>query len=190
MACLCQARSPWCWWLARRSFTLIRARGGGHRRPCIQMRGHCPEPCVIGNATDVEFGDMRFDVVHNISNLEHFGSGEYGVPYRGGDLDLAAVRNLNRFVAPGGVHLVSVPFGKHTPAKPWRMYDAARIGQLREAMLPLVPFEERYMCSPGGRTWQDTTPEYLADKPYRYDRAPGGFGVYLGAFTLTRGEEA
>lgn len=142
-------------------------------------------PGEVGNAADVDFGNMHFDVVHNISNLEHFGSGEYGVPYRGDDLDLAAVRNLNRFVRVGGVHLVSVPFGCPSKSVQSRMYDAARIVQLREAMLPLVPLEERYMGNPRwSATWQYVTPEYLADKPYHHDGVCGGFGVYLGAYQL------
>lgn len=66
---------------------------------------------------------VRFDVITAISTIEHFGGGRYG-DVSGLHLDQVLVQRLHGWLQPGGLLLVSVPFGRagHTPVH--QVYDS------------------------------------------------------------------
>ena len=87
------------------------------------------------DAFDNDLEDDFFDAISCISVIEHVGIERYGGQARPqGDMQLMA--ELGRLVRPGGMVVVSAPYGRgHDPAiqgKPtgYRIYDRERLGSL------------------------------------------------------------
>lgn len=86
---------------------------------------------VKGDIRNTEFKDDFFDVVTIISTLEHVGMGEtsYG-DLEEKDGDITAMQEIWRILKPGGVILLTVPFGKHKFLPFLRVYDKDRIKKI------------------------------------------------------------
>jgi SAM-dependent methyltransferase len=79
----------------------------------------------LADARSLEFGDAEFDVVYSMSVIEHI-EGEEG--------DSRAIRELLRVLKPGGLLVLSVPFGnKYVEQKRIGFSGAARKTGDREA---------------------------------------------------------
>lgn len=77
---------------------------------------------------ETTFPDSFFDVVTIISTLEHVGMGETSYndkKERNGDV--TAMNEIARILKPGGIVLLTVPFGKAKFLPFLRVYDRARI---------------------------------------------------------------
>jgi len=59
---------------------------------------------VVANATDLSFSNNFFDRVSAVSCLEHF------LPIEDGDIK--AIHEIQRILKPGGIVVITVPFGK------------------------------------------------------------------------------
>jgi SAM-dependent methyltransferase len=70
-----------------------------------------------------------FDAAVAVSAVEHFGLGSYGLD-PGGRLDLAALAELRRRVVPGGLLVLTVPFGEARVDEFERVYDAGGLAEL------------------------------------------------------------
>ena len=78
-----------------------------------------------------ELGDARFDVVVALSAIEHFGVGHYGDPEGGTRrLDLDAMADFRRWLAPEGLLVLTVPVGPAALDDLQRTYDAAGLEEL------------------------------------------------------------
>jgi SAM-dependent methyltransferase len=86
--------------------------------------------------TKAHFPDAYFDVVTSISTVEHIGlSGRYG-SVEDLDADKKAVSAMIRVVKPGGVILLTVPFGVAKIDKPHcRIYDSKWIKELTQGLV-------------------------------------------------------
>lgn len=71
----------------------------------------------------------QYDIVCLVSVIEHFGLGGYG-DFVTTDADFQAMARIREWLAPGGVLLMSVPYGQAGITPKHRIYDRARLEQL------------------------------------------------------------
>ncbi len=107
---------------------------------------------VLADLRSPPFKPGSFDGVCVVSTLEHVGIGYYDARRESED-DLAMVRALWTILRPGGILIVTVPFGRAGVGRLQRAYDAARLHRMKERWIPL---EERYYIS-RGKVWEETT---------------------------------
>ncbi len=114
--------------------------------------------------------DNYFDAVTAVSTIEHIGiGGRYGM---NDDLqgDKKTLEEIRRVLKPGGVALLTIPFGRAKIVKPYlRVYDAARLDYLAEGFV--IESKEFYMEDNTTDDWvkcleSDTL--LLDTKPDRY----------------------
>ena len=73
----------------------------------------------------------RFDAAVVLSAVEHFGLEHYGLDSVDERLDLAALARLRELVAPGGLLVLTVPFGERASVDDFqRVYDEAALREL------------------------------------------------------------
>jgi SAM-dependent methyltransferase len=73
-----------------------------------------------------------FDAVVCLSTIEHIGLGAYGELEGAERADLLAMRQIRASTAPGGVLLLTTPFGEATTDSFTRVYDQADLDELLE----------------------------------------------------------
>lgn len=78
------------------------------------------------NICENTFPERFFEVITAISTIEHIGISEYGGDYT----DFSAINEIHRLLKPGGILLMSVPFGKYEETEFHRIYDRERINDL------------------------------------------------------------
>ena len=78
---------------------------------------------------DTKFPRNSYDCVYSISSLEHVGAGWYEKE-RVGISDSAVVYELARILKPGGVFLVTLPFGRFKQTPYLEVYDTKAIKRL------------------------------------------------------------
>jgi 2-polyprenyl-3-methyl-5-hydroxy-6-metoxy-1,4-benzoquinol methylase len=120
-----------------------------------------------------------FDLVYSISTIEHVGLGDYGDP-RAPDGDRVAVGHLWEKVRPGGKLLISVPAGKGSIERGYRIYSPDGV----IALLPL-PGEVRYFQKLGRfAVWQECSAAAIAR--HRYQNHQADFPVEGVAIAIVR----
>ena len=88
---------------------------------------------VQGDARHMEFQDNWFDVVYDVSAIEHFGlAGRYGVAEYDSDGDQRAVAEIYRVTKPEGMFLSTKPYGPsyRIEGSLARVYDREHIKML------------------------------------------------------------
>ncbi len=107
----------------------------GYRTVALDLAEQPPEvrgPSLVrGDARRPPFRPESFDGATLISTVEHIGLGAYD-PQKGGDDDLAVVAALRGLVVPGGLLIVTVPFGRPGIGRRQRVYDRARLDRLAQ----------------------------------------------------------
>jgi SAM-dependent methyltransferase len=120
---------------------------------------------------ELPFRDGWFDTVACLSTLEHVGmdNGFYGVQApRAADPDaelLRAVAELRRVLRPGGLLLVSVPFGAPEDHGWFRQLDAAGLDRLARALGARRRDVTVFAYDASG--WQPSSPRAAAGARYR-----------------------
>lgn len=73
----------------------------------------------------------RFDAAVVLSAVEHFGLEHYGLDWTDARADIAALTRLRELVAPGGLLVLTVPFGEEPSVDDFqRVYDEAGLSEL------------------------------------------------------------
>ncbi|HEX3054309.1 MAG TPA: DUF268 domain-containing protein [Aggregatilineaceae bacterium] len=129
----------------------------GVKLTCVDVREwpmQWPGLCVVvvdlvDSAGEQALPIESFDGITCVSTLEHFGLGRYGdvLDVRG---DITGMQRIIRFLKPGGLLFLTVPFGRAEVAYPaHRIYDRNRLA-LVTAGLELI--EQRYF-GPVSKPW-------------------------------------
>ncbi len=104
---------------------------------------------VQGDITKLPFEAKSFDAVTCVSTIEHIGIGFYNDPRNGRQPDTAAMAEVKRVLADGGLLVLTVPFGKPATTSQQRIYDQAGVERLISGFKPLT---RKYYVN---RTWAD-----------------------------------
>lgn len=115
---------------------------------------------VKGDIRNTKFKNGFFDVVTIISTLEHVGMGKtsYGDEEEK-DGDVTAMQEIRRILKPGGIVLITVPFGKAKFLPFLRVYDKARIKKITKGFKVV---KEIYMLN-DNENWGISTYEKVKD---------------------------
>lgn len=86
--------------------------------------------------TKTDFPDNNFDAITVISTLEHVGlKGRYGVNKEDSFADVSALNEMKRILKPGGMIIITVPFGKaKTLGSNCRIYDSERVKKIASGL--------------------------------------------------------
>ena len=113
----------------------------------------------IGDLFDISF-DEKFDCIYAISSIEHTGLNCYEQVHIDEDGDFKIVDKMFDLLNPGGIILITVPFGRFPKSKYWRVYDTNRLTDLiggRDHSITfflatfelfLIGFRESHKCDP------------------------------------------
>ena len=115
---------------------------------------------VKGDLRFAPFSDGVFDLVTAISAVEHIGLGHYG-DIRDEEGDTRAVREIRRLLKPGGLFILTVPFGRKQTAPFFRVYDEAAISWLVQGFHIL---EARYFIEQEEISWMAASKEAAAQQ--------------------------
>lgn len=108
------------------------------KHPCLQA--------VRGNARCCPFAAGSFGMVLAISVVEHIGIGHYG-DFKADAGDRTAIQEIARVLRPGGLSLITVPFGQAMADDFQRVYDQSC---LRDLLSPLSVVRIEYAWSRHG----------------------------------------
>jgi len=155
--------------------------------------------CFFDRSISYVYDDLRdsmlrsdyFDTVVSISTIEHIGLDNtmlYTSDASKSEADdsgyLAAVREFRRVIKPGGVCLITVPFGKPAVRGWFQVFDPSMIQSVIDAFQPVEYQVDYFAYEQTG--WHRSSAEALAkatffdihqDKPYDADMAAGARGV-------------
>jgi SAM-dependent methyltransferase len=88
-----------------------------------------PNLCFLRqDITQVPLDNEAYDCAILISTVEHMGLGAYGDAQRISDREF--LQTITRFVKPGGVIYLTMPFGRTFEGAWFRVYDSKRLAQL------------------------------------------------------------
>jgi SAM-dependent methyltransferase len=95
--------------------------------------------------------DLRFDAAVALSSIEHFGLGAYGLPREDGRSDHAALREIRKRLALGGVLVLTVPCARNSSADDFqRVYSPC---ELREMLAEWEVVDPSAAWRRDQRTW-------------------------------------
>lgn len=128
-----------------------------------------------------------FDQVWCISTLEHFGMDNSGYTTtftRESSLPQRALAAMLGLLKPGGILLITVPFGRFEDHGWQVVYDEERWTNLLAPALSMASLDRMYFRHTAGTGWQVVPPAELAFTGY-YDQANAG-AAGMAAAILTR----
>jgi hypothetical protein len=143
----------------------------GHRVTVVDPRPHpLAHPGLVHAACrldELRDDDVRYDAAVALSAVEHFGLDGYAGAGGTPDVraDLAATARLRELVRPGGLLVLTVPFGASSADEHQRVYDEAGLAEL---LAGWEPVDSRRAGRVDGTTWALGAPS-----------APGEHGVAL-----------
>lgn len=133
---------------------------------------------VYGDLRDTAFRDGSFDAVVSVSTIEHIGLDNtlhYTADASKKETDalgfVPAIREFRRMLRPGGICLVTVPYGRRGVHGWYQIFDADLVRQVIEAFGPSESTVEYFGYT--GQGWQRAQAADLVDA-YFYDVHEGG----------------
>lgn len=95
---------------------------------------------IKGNFLDIDLPKKGFDLIYAVSVLEHVGIGWYVIERKDVSLE-KVIRKIKSLLKPGGVFIVTVPYGKAKVYPYFRVFDKT---QLREFFNDYKLIKESY----------------------------------------------
>ena len=83
-----------------------------------------------GNILQLPLRNESFDAVLSISTIEHMGIGFYSDPQAGQHADRQAMAEISRVLQPGGLAVLTVPYGVGSVNAHHRVYDQRTLDEL------------------------------------------------------------
>lgn len=118
------------------SYLALQLASYGYRTTALDLH---PYPFQHPNLTVVaqsleqwEGPEEPFDAAISLSSIEHFGLGAYGEAPTAGRLDLTAIVQLREWVRPGGLLVLTIPYGWAHVDSLQRVYDKEGLEELLE----------------------------------------------------------
>ncbi|MEX2624594.1 MAG: DUF268 domain-containing protein [Acidimicrobiia bacterium] len=118
------------------SYLALQLSSLGYRATALDLH---PYPFEHPNLTVVaqpleqwEGPEEPFDVAICLSSIEHFGLGAYGEAPTAGRVDLKAMKQLRQWVRPGGLLVLTIPYGSAHVDSLQRVYDKKGLEELLE----------------------------------------------------------
>jgi SAM-dependent methyltransferase len=146
---------------------------------------------AFGDLRRTDFADHVFDVVVSVSTIEHIGLDNtqfYSDDPSKNENDatgfVPAVEEFRRILKPGGLCLITVPFGRSGVHGWYQVFDETMVQRIVEAFRPIEQSIEYFGYSAGG--WHRANPGEIADaefydvhegKPTGADGAAGARGL-------------
>lgn len=128
---------------------------------------------------------IEFDVILNISSIEHFGLRRYGVKEYDEDADLRAMSRLRDWLKNDGEMYMTIPVGIDSVHAPWhRIYGYQRLPRLLEGYYIL---DERFWAKEEDNIYEEVDKDRaLNEKPINKNEPATASYYALGGFTLRR----
>jgi hypothetical protein len=142
-------------------------------RPC-SLR-HPGLTSIVGDIRSVAGLKPPYDAIYSISVIEHAGLGQYGESAKASDSgDL--VRRMAELAAPGGLLLITVPFGQaHVPAPGDRVEETGKPARFRifdrsmvDGIAAGLRVEEMTTFGLTGGVWRRMPPDEVEKIPLRH----------------------
>jgi SAM-dependent methyltransferase len=89
----------------------------------------------LGDACNMTFGDNSIDVCVSISCIEHVGGKRYASDDKSADRGI--MEEVLRILKPGGIFIISVPFGEAREYFAHRVYDDDKINKLIDGFVEM-----------------------------------------------------
>ncbi len=126
---------------------------------------------VFGDLRKTLFADAVFDVVASISTIEHIGldntllyTGDASKKESDALGFMPAVTEFRRILKPGGLCLITVPFGRRGVHGWYQVFDLDLVNKVVEAFQPSSYTIEFFGYGPHG--WRRVRPEEVADAEF------------------------
>ena len=82
------------------------------------------------NFFDCDFKENSFDVVILLSTIEHVGLNVYGNKLIDDEGDIKLMEAAYRVLKPGGIVILTTPYGRYGVRETYRVYDEKRLNKL------------------------------------------------------------
>ncbi len=126
---------------------------------------------VFEDLRSLPFKDACYDIVASISTLEHVGcdnrfyiGGKASPEARPDDFVLAA-REMNRVLKPGGLFLLTVPYGTYQFLGAFQQFDRRRLSTAEDSLGPATRISESFFRH-SQHGWQRATAQDCAECVY------------------------
>lgn len=109
-----------------------------------------------GSILDLPFEKGFFDAVTCVSTIEHIGIGFYSDPKDNLSADIKGMLEIKRVLKPGGLLILTVPFGKALMNKQQRIYDQQGLDKLVAGFsVNTIKFFKNTQAVKGNNYWEE-----------------------------------
>jgi SAM-dependent methyltransferase len=114
---------------------------------------------VQGNILELPFKKGSFDAVTCVSTIEHIGIGFYSDPKDGLSSDIKGMLEIKRVLKPGGLLILTVPFGKSFVNNQQRIYDQGSLDKLIAGFsVNTIKYFKNTQVVNGNNYWEEIQP--------------------------------
>ncbi|MHB8155405.1 MAG: class I SAM-dependent methyltransferase [Candidatus Omnitrophota bacterium] len=114
---------------------------------------------VQGSILDLPFEQGFFDAVTCVSTIEHIGIGFYNDPKDNLSSDVKGMLEIKRVLKPGGLLILTVPFGRAFVSNQQRIYDQQGLDKLLAGFsVNTIKFFKNTQAVKGNNYWEQIQP--------------------------------
>ncbi|MFA5085279.1 MAG: class I SAM-dependent methyltransferase [Candidatus Omnitrophota bacterium] len=122
---------------------------------------------IQGNILDLPFEKDSFDAVTCVSTIEHIGIGFYSDPKDDLSPDIKGMIGIKRVLKPGGILVLTVPFGKNFINDQQRVYDQRGLDKMLAGFsVNKIRYFKNTKAVNGNNYWEETDSRRAGDLYY------------------------